>query len=1713
MARKQKQLAHLIAIASSVIAMKAGISAGQTTFTWNGNAGDGIWNTGVSQGNWDGGVYSPGNGGGNNFVFVDPLYNQSVSTITLTGGHNPNIDNLNISSSVVTPLTIVIAGGNAGTHMDMEVPAGVDTLDVFASGVTINSTTVNGIQGQMDLYGSSGLWNVSGSNVFTINAPIADTGLYNRGFDKIGTGTLVLGAQSPFDGDMNVQQGTAQFQYLANVGFNSSAGTGTGSTSIQIGYNTSSTFLSAAVVYNGSNTSTNRPFVVAQDFQTSATDSASLTSLANTLTLTGGITTASVSTTNYTNFDIGGAGNIIVSNVGVSGYLSLIKTGTGLVQLNAASTYKGSTNVTAGTLTVSAADNTTPLFTVASGANLNITGSGTILATAPISNAGTINFNSGIAGSFGGVISSTGSLAVSGSMLTVSGTNTYSGGTNVTGGTLIFKGGASVPSTGTIAVAAGATLSFADGTARTTTVPSLSLASGAGIGLDYLTNTTDQIALTSAPTVAGNVVINMAATTPTAGTYSLITAPSGLNNGTYLLANATNFTGTLSATSTAVTLTTTTAGVTALTNAYWYGGQVAGALNAMGLSAGNTSNWSINASDSSATAMGVVPGSGTSVFFSNTNGGATQESNIVLGANMTVNRLTFNDPIPVTIAADGNAITLMNTSTGVNSAISVNSSATINANINLGASQTWTAASGQTLTVGGSINGAFGLSLAGSGAFTLNGQNYYTGTTNVSAGTLNVGSTGYLAGSSVNASAGATVNFLPGSSTSLSTALIDNGTVNLNNSSPTFTTITGAGSLNLNGAALTISGGTFSGTINSIGSLAAIGGTLILAGNDTYTGGTNVSVGATVTVASTGSLYSSTVLFDNGTVNFNNASQSIASLNSGNVVSKVVLNSAALSISGGGTYTGIISGNGSLNIVGGTFDSLGANTFTGSTNVSAGTLIIDSGGALASTSVSVSSGATLNDATGGVLSASTALLDNGTVTIGANTQTLASVDGTGTLNVSGSTLTVLATGSPSSAVSLIDTGTVILEAPSQTLTTLNGTGKLNLSGTALTVTGGGTFSGAISNTGSLNISGGTLTLLGASTYTGPTTIVNSKVIASATGLGNASSGIYIDNATLNVSSGSMSFSNVSHPVMVGPDGATFYFYNGGFTGNGISGSGPITLAGGTMSVGANSSTYDGYVTLLAGRLYFTSDQFPLITGMNVASGAYYNIVDNGSPTYNFAPGASLIINGNGVAGSSIPGAFVVSEQSGLSVAATFANPVQLAGNSSIGVYNGVGGNVSSLVISKVISGPYLLTKLGDGALKMTASNSYSGGTQVSQGVLTGTVTGAFGSGDLLIAPTGTASADYAAIVNSTYSIAPSANVTVDSNNALASGTLNLFGKNEMIGSLSGNSVYSSVYLGNSSGTSLTTGNSNSTTFAGVISDSVSNGGSGVGSLIIQGTGTFTLTNVNNYSGGTFVNSGTLVLTTTGALPLGTNLSIGSVATSATVMFSNHSGANPGVLSTNNLNFAGTNSAWNGRLDLTNNAMIVHSGSIGTVFNQIAQGYNGGAWNGTGGIISSAAASDTTHLTALGVMVNDQGGANSGSPIYNSFEGMPTVDGDVLVKYTYYGDTNLDGVVDGSDYSRIDAAFLADQTSPGSVTGWANGDFNYDGVINGSDYTLIDNAFNSQGTQISTEIATATAQIAGQSVASGPSSAVPEPASLGMMSLFAIGLLGRRRRCR
>ncbi len=414
-------------------------------------------------------------------------------------------------------------------------------------------------------------------------------------------------------------------------------------------------------------------------------------------------------------------------------------------------------------------------------------------------------------------------------IFTLSGTSTYTGGTSVNAGTLLISGSTALSGSGTVTVAGGATLSTVDGVARTLTVGGLNLNSGARLAMDW----GDQLTTTATATPAGNVVLLPSGSFNSGTLYTPLTAGGGLGSGNYLLANNTTYTAALVATSASLTITPTTA--TALGTAYWYGGLVNGASGAMAFSNGASSNWSTT--QGSLTSTGLVPGSTANVIFSAN--GATQESSVVLGANMTLNSLTFSDTTPVVIGNDGNVLTLMSTGSGANSAVSANQSATINAGVALGAAQTWNVANGTILAVGGPVSGGFGLTVTGGGTLTLAGTNTYSGNTSVSAGTLDLTSNLALQNSTL-ATGGTGIVFdtsvsshtfaLGGLGGSASLALQDD-------TSPTPVAVAlYVGNNNANT--------TYSGMLSAGGSLTKIGtGSLALNGSNTYTGGTTVSAG------------------------------------------------------------------------------------------------------------------------------------------------------------------------------------------------------------------------------------------------------------------------------------------------------------------------------------------------------------------------------------------------------------------------------------------------------------------------------------------------------------------------------------------------------------------------------------------------------------------------------------------------------------------------------------------------------------------------------------------------------------------------------------------------------------------------------------------------------------------------------------------------------
>ncbi len=201
-----------------------------------------------------------------------------------------------------------------------------------------------------------------------------------------------------------------------------------------------------------------------------------------------------------------------------------------------------------------------------------------------------------------------------------------------------------------------------------------------------------------------------------------------------------------------------------------------------------------------------------------------------------------------------------------------------------------------------------------------------------------------------------------------------------------------------------------------------------------------------------------------------------------------------------------------------------------------------------------------------------------------------------------------------------------------------------------------------------------------------------------------------------------------------------------------------------------------------------------------------------------------------------------------------------------------------------------------------------------------------------------------------------------------------------------------------------------------------------------------------------------------------NLNVNAAGTSATFNATQHlnnlsivSGANADmsangsrVLVTSGLTIVGS-----AQLNLRDNDMIVKytaSSPLGTwngtaytgITGLLASGNNNGAWNGAG-IATTSAGGDLTGL-AVGESADIFG---LGGTQTASFDGETVDSKAVLVKFTYTGDANLDGVINGDDYFQVDSAF------PQGLHGYFNGDFNYDGVINGDDYFLIDSNFPAQ----------------------------------------------------
>jgi autotransporter-associated beta strand protein len=296
---------------------------------------------------------------------------------------------------------------------------------------------------------------------------------------------------------------------------------------------------------------------------------------------------------------------------------------------------------------------------------------------------------------------------------------------------------------------------------------------------------------------------------------------------------------------------------------------------------------------------------------------------------------------------------------------------------------------------------------------------------------------------------------------------------------------------------------------------------------------------------------------------------------------------------------------------------------------------------------------------------------------------------------------------------------------------------------------------------------------------------------------------------------------------------------------------------------------------------------------------------------------------------------------------------------------------------------------------------------------------------------------------------------------------------------------------------------NTLTVAGAANTTLSGAISGLGALAKNDSGTLMLSGNNSYSGGTTVGGGTLVVAHVHGLGTGA-LTINNSATTRLQAGLTAPVQLPG------LTIAGGTSP-TATLDVTNNNMVVHNGDINTTIAQLKSGLNssGTLWTGSG-IQSSTAAADAaananSTLFAVGAIKNID---KFGNAIYSTWPAPPSPDGgatglttaDVLVKYTYFGDADLNGVVDNTtDYDLWSNGFM--NPSLAATNGWLYGDFDYSGTVdNTTDYDLWSTGFVHQGSPL----------VAGSvslSVATSIQS-VPEPSAL---LLAALGLTAYRAR--
>ncbi|EDW2339213.1 AIDA autotransporter-like protein ShdA, partial [Salmonella enterica subsp. enterica] len=411
----------------------------------------------------------------------------------------------------------------------------------------------------------------------------------------------------------------------------------------------------------------------------------------------------------------------------------------------------------------------------------------------------------------------------------------------------------------------------------------------------------------------------------------------------------------------------------------------------------------------------------------------------------------------------------------------------------------------------------------GAGTLILNAENTYTGGTTISGGTLvatnvdalgtgdvtddatlelNTGGTfdNAISGSGLVVKSGDETLTLSGTNTYSGGTLISGGTLVASNVEALGTgDVTNDAVLELN------TSGDFDNALSGSGQVEKSGdGTLTLSGSNTYTGGTLISGGTLV-------------------------ASNVEALGTGDVT-----DNAVLELNTGGDFDNAISGSGQVVKSGDeTLTLSGANSYTGGTTISGGTLVASNVEALGTGDIT----------------------DNATLELNAGGDFANNIGGTGSVVKSGDKTLTLSGSNTYTGGTTISGGTLVA-----TNVEALGTGNVTDNAT-LELSTGGDFANNIGGTGSVVKSGDeTLTLSGTNSYTGGTTISGGTLVANnveALGTGDVT-----NNATLELNTG------------------------GDFT-NAISGSGQVVKSGDKTLTLSGANSYSGATTISGGTLIAT----------------------------------------------------------------------------------------------------------------------------------------------------------------------------------------------------------------------------------------------------------------------------------------------------------------------------------------------------------------------------------------------------------------------------------------------------------------------------------------------------------------------------------------------